>query len=1122
MKIPVFHILALLLLPILFGNLAAQPYFPAKKNGQWGYIDTNGTPIIDFQFDKASAFENKTAKALKGQSLFVIQYDRSMTEIKDCKRFMPINGQLYKAQKGNLWWLTDADGNMLSQRGYYRIWRQPFNEKVLMVMQNGKAGLLKVNGEETIPCIHDNLSPLSSQLYSARQTNNTYTLVNEQNERITQDTFKSVKPVDRALGIYLCEKNNREMMMITETGTTIVRDHRLMAVPLGNGFVSVEKNGAFFLYDAFRGVFIDSLRGAFASGNLPNTALWNDGKTSRLFNRYSGLEKPNWNPIIISSAAFNRPAIAMNPLYGLLDSNNNEVLPFLFLDIKLLDNRRMMIRDSTLLIRIYDFTTNSWVNEEYYNTILSGEGFIKAYGGNRCMDYYALNPDGSIDEIIKYKNVYHQNVIQRQLAQWDNNLQSTSGISQTQWRETGWFSTLKTIPTLNYSTLIMGIRQFDSSLGKFRILLQPTFTTVKVLKVPSLSMAGYNNSIRNKSSVYEVKNSKATHIPPINYCLVNDATGKRLTPMLGYIDENDCENPAAREFRAFQGGYTTLYSKNTLKSVYKCLYASRLENGVRKIYTGGQFVLENELQPQNTFINDFTFLNGSGLSWRNARTSIQMSGGQWILSFSDGRMIKPAIAGDMKIVRMLSLENGRIIVTLSNGKLGVIDTLGNTIIEPKYDYITTHSNFPGHLFCGVKSNKRGLANQYGDLISPPNYDNIIPLGSAYKGTRGDSTFIFSPNQEEIFIPSTGKPIPFEDGVGFIKHRNGYALAKENGAQILDIHFRKALPFHESYAPAQNNLGWGLIDANGNWLWKPKYTASKNFGYTCGVFQHYSKWVFVTTEGKRLKGPKRAQAIEEISEGIFVYKNKNKFGIFNGEGKRLASFRFPEKPIIMNEMVVASKGSRIYFYSLSGDKLGHLPGIKNGKNSQLLNQQIKSISRRGDDYTKFYFTPGQLRAFGQDSPWVQLELPLAISRFTVLQREQLYEAYVNDVYLTNSNNSYNFVNSNNEPLVTGNFNQASPMKNGMSICSKEEKKFGILSRDGFWLLTPEYSDIKQLNDSTFSYRIAYDYDIYNASGNLIMDETVDSYQAIGNVLYLHKDSRIGYYISGKGLIHPLQD
>jgi hypothetical protein len=107
----------------------------------------------------------------------------------------------------------------------------------------------------------------------------------------------------------------------------------------------------------------------------------------------------------------------------------------------------------------------------------------------------------------------------------------------------------------------------------------------------------------------------------------------------------------------------------------------------------------------------------------------------------------------------------------------------------------------------------------------------------------------------------------------LKQKKGYTLTQENGAEITDISFSKAMRFNNGYAPVFKGRGWGLIDANGNTVIENKYAKARTFGFTTGVFEHHNHWYFIDLNGNKIKRPKGAEAVQEIMDGLFVYSKK---------------------------------------------------------------------------------------------------------------------------------------------------------------------------------------------------------------------------------------------------------
>jgi hypothetical protein len=84
------------------------------------------------------------------------------------------------------------------------------------------------------------------------------------------------------------------------------------------------------------------------------------------------------------------------------------------------------------------------------------------------------------------------------------------------------------------------------------------------------------------------------------------------------------------------------------------------------------------------------------------------------------------------------------------------------------------------------------------------------------------------------------------------------------------------------------------------------------------------------------------------------------------------------------------------------------------------------------------------------------------------------------------------------------------------------QFGVMDKFGFWTLQPQYADIKRLNDDYFSYRVAYEFDIFDSTGNKILDQPVHFYEYKNGVLKLQNGNKMGYYSPENGMVWELQE
>jgi hypothetical protein len=105
--------------------------------------------------------------------------------------------------------------------------------------------------------------------------------------------------------------------------------------------------------------------------------------------------------------------------------------------------------------------------------------------------------------------------------------------------------------------------------------------------------------------------------------------------------------------------------------------------------------------------------------------------------------------------------------------------------------------------------------------------------------------------------------------------------------------------------------------------------------------------------------------------------KDRYGLYNAEGKKISSFKFNQVPFVHNNYIIGTRASKIYFFDLDGNKLGIMPGVAKGGNKQITHQTGGKI--RSKEYKNQYvlgFSTGQMRAFGLDTPWRELLLPMA--------------------------------------------------------------------------------------------------------------------------------------------------
>jgi hypothetical protein len=117
------------------------PYTFAKLNGRWGLIDRQGKTILPFEFTRISHLDygEEVLVSVEKNGRYGLAGMMSGKMIADCVYENPIffDESFY------------TDSNILA-----------------VVYKNGKAGLLKVNGEEFVPCLYDKSKRPFAVMYS--------------------------------------------------------------------------------------------------------------------------------------------------------------------------------------------------------------------------------------------------------------------------------------------------------------------------------------------------------------------------------------------------------------------------------------------------------------------------------------------------------------------------------------------------------------------------------------------------------------------------------------------------------------------------------------------------------------------------------------------------------------------------------------------------------------------------------------------------------------------------------------------------------------------------------------------------------------------------------------------
>lgn len=163
---------------------------------------------------------------------------------------------------------------------------------------------------------------------------------------------------------------------------------------------------------------------------------------------------------------------------------------------------------------------------------------------------------------------------------------------------------------------------------------------------------------------------------------------------------------------------------------------------------------------------------------------------------------------------------GKCAVQNREGKWGYIDKSGKLIIDYKFDVALEFENGKAVVYI---EDKAGVINSKGEYLIKPQYDYILNDGE---------NFIIEKDYQHGWCDKNGKisiKPSFKSASGFngsdlaaIQNEKGYGYINKNGKLVIDTKFEIATSFFGDFAIVKSGGKYGLIDKNGEFIMKTKF------------------------------------------------------------------------------------------------------------------------------------------------------------------------------------------------------------------------------------------------------------------------------------------------------------
>ncbi len=288
-----------------------------------------------------------------------------------------------------------------------------------------------------------------------------------------------------------------------------------------------------------------------------------------------------------------------------------------------------------------------------------------------------------------------------------------------------------------------------------------------------------------------------------------------------------------------QGKYGYIDSSQTL--VIPAIYdnANDFEENMAAVFTKNKWGFINqkgEMKILPTYISAANFKNGLALVFKDGKKSFINSDEKILVT--------------LPFINCSEFSNGYATIINEKKKIGLINTFGEVVIEPKYDEVTSLGNTA--LF---KVKEDGEYKIYSILtkkiISKKSYTDVSNVSEGLIKVKIDNYY--------NFIDTTGKVIinkkytsasDFVDGLAKVNLENKNGFISPSGFTVLDFVYGNVLDFNQGFSFAEG-VGklWKIIDRNGRNITFDVYSNPKKFENGYAVIQtRNKKFKWVNSEG----------------------------------------------------------------------------------------------------------------------------------------------------------------------------------------------------------------------------------------------------------------------------------
>ena len=494
--------------------------------------------------------------------------------------------------------------------------------------------------------------------------------------------------------------------------------------------------------------------------------------------------------------------------------------------------------------------------------------------------------------------------------------------------------------------------------------------------------------------------------------------------------------------------YNTIKIPNPKEPIFICIYDYNAASGEYKtkvLNEKNEEILTNFENINTIDIKEIV----SSIPYEKTVLQYQKDGKYGIIDFSGKSIIKP----QYDEIRNMPYREGELIAK-KDDKYGVININGGKLLDFKYDYITGDSYYSTEKEYTLDGYIVGVNNgdgkmQYGYLNSNRNqlletsFDRVYRMNNVkddenvYLVTEKDGNIQLYRN-DKILLDNNYQAINYNEDskLLIIKKDNKYGVTDLNGKQILNIEYDQ-IQIPGNYIIAIKNGNSETFDLSGTKQENLQFTnimMTNNENYNISIDTN-DKYGVISKDGTTIIENKYNYIQYLFANYFIVGGDSGKSGIINDKGEELLPINYEVIQKIDNsDIIQAMTGNTLELYN---KQISKIVSMENGK-LDINNNYIKVYSTTQTEYVGL---DGSLK-----------------SDFDIFPD--------NTLFASEKDGMWGFVDKNNNIKVNYQYEKVTELNELGFAGIKKDGKWGVIDKNGNVILEPTYEIAEQNGEPYF--------------------------------------------------------